>query len=139
MPTGQGDDDLTIVQQRLAEIALRIERAQARPRYTFVGPSTQASPFAAYIQAWQAKIEQIGTEHYPEQARGKASASLQITVYINHSGEIQRVDIDQPADDPIFNLAARRIIHLAAPFAPRSEDHTSELQSRGELVCRHLL
>src|SRR5690625_6662108 len=27
----------------------------------------------------------------------------------------------------------------AAPFQPRSEEHTSELQSRGHLVCRLLL
>jgi len=121
-PTEQGEDKLTLIQQRLAELAVHIEHSQERPRHTFVGPSTHASPFAAYIQSWQAKIEQTGTEHYPEQARGRASASLQITVYIDRSGEIQRIEIDQPADDPLFNLAARRIIHLAAPFAPFSPE-----------------
>lgn len=118
----QGDDTLSLIQKRLTELALQIEHAQQRPRYTFIGPSTLASPFAAYVQAWQAKIERIGTEHYPEQARGKASARLQITVYMNRHGEIEQIEFDQPATDPIFNLAARRIIHLAAPFAPFSPE-----------------
>lgn len=130
MDTELGEDELSLIQQRLAELKLRIEHAQQRPRYTFVGPSTLASPFAAYIQDWQAKIERIGTEHYPEQAKGTASASLQITVYINRNGEIEQIEFDQPAENPLFNLAARRIIHLAAPFAPFSPEmaeHTDVL------------
>src|SRR5437870_13824288 len=33
----------------------------------------------------------------------------------------------------------RRLRGLAQPVQPRSEEHTSELQSRGHLVCRLLL
>src|SRR5690625_6807741 len=36
-------------------------------------------------------------------------------------------------------LRARRGDHTPAPGAVRSEEHTSELQSRGHLVCRLLL
>lgn len=121
-PNQEGDDALSIAQRRLAALSLEIQRYQQRPRYMFVGPSVLASPFAAYLQAWQTKVERIGTEHYPEQARGQASASLQVTVYILHTGEIERIEFDRPADDPLFNLAAQRIIHLAAPFAPFSPE-----------------
>src|SRR3712207_8081403 len=36
-------------------------------------------------------------------------------------------------------LGARARLHGALRFAPRSEEHTSELQSRQYLVCRLLL
>lgn len=117
-PTEHGEDVLNITERRLAELTLEIEQYQQRPRYHFIGPSALASPFAAYMQAWQAKVEHTGTEHYPETARGRASATLQITVFINHHGEIIHLEFDQPAEDPLFNLAAQRIIQLAAPFAP---------------------
>src|SRR5690625_6671962 len=36
-------------------------------------------------------------------------------------------------------LVAQEGIERSAIRDPRSEEHTSELQSRGQLVCRHLL
>src|SRR5207253_11297221 len=38
-----------------------------------------------------------------------------------------------------FELALARRLTDRVPFAVRSEEHTSELQSRGHLVCRLLL
>src|SRR5437870_7344410 len=43
------------------------------------------------------------------------------------------VGLRQPADAP------RRVAACARKFRQRSEEHTSELQSRGHLVCRLLL
>src|SRR2546422_5379988 len=49
----------------------------------------------------------------------------------------------QPADmDPILELAERHglvVVEDACQAVPRSEEHTSELQSRLHLVCRLLL
>src|SRR5690625_6478798 len=39
----------------------------------------------------------------------------------------------------MFDLNPARRLAKAAPMEPRSEEHTSELQSRGHLVCRLLL
>src|SRR5438105_7415106 len=36
-------------------------------------------------------------------------------------------------------VKAGKLVHVLEPFAPRSEEHTSELQSRVDLVCRLLL
>src|SRR5437870_10988094 len=38
-----------------------------------------------------------------------------------------------------FSLAALEAMALGKPVVHRSEEHTSELQSRGHLVCRLLL
>src|SRR5690625_3219831 len=41
--------------------------------------------------------------------------------------------------DKIIGLELGGDDYLTKPFSPRSEEHTSELQSRGHLVCRLLL
>src|SRR5690625_6999526 len=60
---------------------------------------------------------------------------LPFFVYLNIGGEITRPDIS-------FNLDMPEDEHGAVGgqvYGRRSEEHTSELQSRGHLVCRLLL
>ena len=70
------------------------------------------------MEHWRQAIEQIGTRHYPEQARGHTYGSLQLTVHIRTDGSLDRVEIDRPSEHAILNLAAQRIVQLAAPFPP---------------------
>ncbi|NYT63453.1 TonB family protein [Alcaligenaceae bacterium] len=107
-----------VLNAQISALKERIEQYNAQPRQQFSGPSTQAVDYAAYVEAWRQKIELLGTEHYPEEARGKVYGSLQLTVYINQDGSVRRIDIDHPSDQAILNLAATRIVQLAAPFAP---------------------
>src|SRR5437870_10415446 len=44
-----------------------------------------------------------------------------------------------PTFTALFLRPCRRGLLVPAEFPPRSEEHTSELQSRGHLVCRLLL
>src|SRR5690349_24262162 len=44
-----------------------------------------------------------------------------------------------PLSRPGLRLAAQHARHVDARLAARSEEHTSELQSRRDLVCRLLL
>lgn len=117
-----GDDELTqeavLVNAQISALKAAIKRYDARPRQRFTAPSTQSVPYAQYVEAWRKKIEIIGTEHYPEQARGKVYGQLRMTVYIRKNGELLRVEIDRPSKYPILNSAAKRIVQLAAPFAP---------------------
>src|SRR5206468_11419695 len=61
----------------------------------------------------------------------------------NPSGSISAVAIDWPCNDFTgWRHSARRCITFATlrvPRRARSEEHTSELQSRSDLVCRLLL
>ena len=117
-----GKDELeqesVLINARIAAIKQKIERYNARPRQHFVGPSARSSVEAQYVEAWRDKIEQLGTEHYPVEARGRIYGSLQLTVYIRRDGSLERVEIDRPADQPVLNQAALRIVQLAAPFPP---------------------
>ena len=107
-----------VVNAQISALRERIERYNERPRRQFTGPSTKAVDYAEYVEAWRKKIELLGTEHYPDEARGKVYGSLQLTVYIRRDGTLEKVEIDRPSPHAILNLAAARIVQLAAPFAP---------------------
>lgn len=107
-----------LLNAQISVLKERIERYNAQPRRQFTGPSTRAVDYAEYIEAWRQKIELLGTEHYPAEARGKVYGSLQLTVYIRKDGTLERIEIDRPSNHAILNLAAARIVQLAAPFAP---------------------
>lgn len=98
----------------------QINHYNSQPRVHFDAPSTKASVFAAYIEGWRAKIERLGTEHYPDQAKGLLSDALQLTVYLDNEGNLLKIDINQAANNPIFTVAAQRIVRLASPFGPFS-------------------
>lgn len=120
--TAPGEDDLeqdsVILNARIAALKAQIQRYNALPRQTFVAPATQASDYAQYLEAWRQRIELIGTEHYPPEARGKIYGDLQLTVYIRRDGQLDHLSFDRPSSHEVLNSAARRIVELAAPFPP---------------------
>jgi len=103
---------------RIAALQARIAHDNAQPRRQFDAPAAAEAPYAAYVEAWRLRIEQLGTQHYPPEARGRIYGSLQLTVFIRRDGSLERVEIDRPSEHAVLNLAAQRIVHLAAPFAP---------------------
>ncbi|MBV6305361.1 TonB family protein [Candidimonas humi] len=103
---------------RIGALEARIERYNARPRERFTGPSAAEADYAQYVEAWRKKIELLGTEHYPQGPAGGLHGDLQLTVYIRKDGSLVRMEIDRPSEHAELNLAARRIVQLAAPFAP---------------------
>lgn len=121
-PAAPGEDELLqesrVVNAQIAAIKEKISLYNSRPRVHFVGPSASSIPEARYLEAWRQKIEMLGTQHYPLEARGKIYGSLQLTVYIRRDGSLVRVEIDRPAAHAVLNQAALRIVQLAAPFPP---------------------
>lgn len=112
--------------QELHVLKMQVSHYNAIPRVHFDAPSARSSPFAAYIEDWRAKIERLGTEHYPDEAKGQLSDALQLTVYIDKAGNLIEIEINQPAQNPIFTVAAQRIVRLAAPFGPFSAEMKTE-------------
>ena len=118
------------IMQRSIEIArleAKISRDwaayQERPRRKFIGARTQEYRFARYIEDWRQKIERIGELNYPQAARDqKLSGTLVVTVAIKSDGTVEQVDVNRPSGKKILDDAARRIVQLAAPFAPFPED-----------------
>lgn len=108
---------------RIAAILDQIDRYNRRPRKFYDAPSALANPFAGYVNGWRERIEQTGSEHYPQ---GGPRGDLQATITIGADGTVLDITLDRPSTDARLNQAVRRIIELAQPFA----SFPNELSSR---------
>ncbi len=101
-----------------AEIAKNVEAYNKRPRKKNIGTRTDEYRFAQYVEDWRLKVERIGTLNYPEAARGKVYGSLIMTITIKSDGTLDKVEINRSSGQKILDDAARRIVSMAAPYAP---------------------
>jgi len=106
-----------------AEIDRNLDAYAKRPRRNFVGSRAKEFRFARYVEDWRAKVERIGNMNYPQQARQqKIYGSLQLTVSIKADGSVESIDVNKPSGQKVLDDAARRIVALAAPYAPFPPD-----------------
>ena len=102
-----------------ANIRQKLETRAQRPRRKFISASTKEYRYAAYMEAWRAKVERMGNLNYPEEARRrKLSGSLLLEVALNANGTINEIMIRRSSGEKILDDAAIRIVELAAPYAP---------------------
>jgi len=125
----QNPDDATRVstrsqestrQARLAqELSAEIQKLAEQSRTKYLNSSTREFVPAAYMREWIDRVERIGNLNYPDQARrDKLSGTLILDVVINAEGELVKADLRQSSGHQILDDAARRIVELAAPYAP---------------------
>lgn len=106
-----------------AQIAKQQEEYQKRPKRKFIGARTSEYRFAMYVESWRQKVEKIGNLNYPEEAKEKKIyGRLRLTVSIMADGSIEKVEISQSSGFKVLDNAARRIVEMAAPYAPFPED-----------------
>lgn len=102
-----------------AEIKRKLEARAQRPRQKFISASTREYKYAAYMEAWRAKVERVGNLNYPDEARRRGlSGSLILDVAVNADGSVEDIIIRQSSGESVLDDAAIRIVRLAAPFAP---------------------
>jgi len=102
-----------------AEISRTWQEYQKRPRHKFLNARTQEYKYAAYMDAWRAKVERIGNLNYPEEAkRLHLTGNLLLDVALNADGSINNLAIRRSSGQKVLDDAAVRIVELAAPFAP---------------------
>ena len=74
---------------------------------------------AAYMHDWVRRVERVGNLNYPDEARRRRlSGSLVLVVGIKADGSIYDVMLRDSSGHQVLDDAARRIVELAAPFAP---------------------
>jgi len=105
-----------------AAIDKAISDYQKRPRKHFFMPSTSEYRFARYVEDWRGRVEKIGNDNYPEEARGKIYGNLKMTVVIRKDGSLIDAIINQSSGSAVLDRAARRIVKLAAPYPPFPPD-----------------
>lgn len=102
-----------------AQIARQWDHYQKLPKRKFIGARTEGVVYAQYVDEWRQRIERVGTHNFPEEAKRLGLyGSLLITVSIRADGSVEKVEIDRSSGVPVLDKAARRIVQLAAPFAP---------------------
>jgi len=101
-----------------AEIAKQISDYQKRPRKHHFMPSASEYRYARYVEDWRARVEKIGNQNYPDDARGRYYGALRMTVAIRKDGSVADTLVDQSSGSPVLDRAARRIVQLAAPYPP---------------------
>jgi protein TonB len=115
---GSADETRQKLARVQAEIARQVSDYQKRPRKHHFMPTTSEYRYARYVEDWRARVEKIGNDHYPEEARGKVYGALRMTVSIRKDGTLADAIIENPSGSPVLDRAARRIIKLSAPFPP---------------------
>lgn len=105
-----------------SEVQRKLETRAKRPKRTFISASTRKYKYAAYMEAWRAKVERVGNLNYPEEARRrKISGQLVLDVALNPDGKINQITIRSSSGHKVLDDAAIRIVELAAPYAPFPE------------------
>lgn len=120
--SGSAEETRQQLARMQAEIARQISDYQKRPRKHHFMPSTSEYRYARYVEDWRARVEKIGNEHYPDDARGKVYGTLRMTVAIRKDGSLVDAVIEQSSGSPVLDRAARRIVKLSAPYPPFPPD-----------------
>ena len=111
-----------------AELQHKLELRAQRPRRKFISANTKEFRFAAYMEAWRAKVERVGNINYPDEARRRdLSGSLLLDVALNPDGSVREITIRRSSGHKVLDEAAIRIVKLASPFAPFPDDFLREI------------
>lgn len=78
---------------------------------------------ANYDVQWQSKIEKIGNFNYPTAAiRNNITGTLSLDVAITADGSLYEINILKSSGHKVLDTAAIKIVTMAAPFAPLSDE-----------------
>jgi protein TonB len=105
-----------------AQIDKELSDYQRRPRIHHFMPSTSELRFARYFEDWRSHVEKVGNQHYPDAARGHIYGSVVMTVIIDRSGSLVEALVARSSGSDVLDRAAKRIVQMAAPFAPFPPD-----------------
>jgi protein TonB len=105
----------------LAEIERRINEENARPKKRYVSPATREEVYAVYYDGLRRKIEDRGTENFPELAGRKLYGELTMIVTVNHDGRVLDTEVVESSGNRTLDRRAQAIARGAAPFGRFSE------------------
>ncbi len=100
----------------LAEIERRINEENARPKKRYISPATREEVYAVYYDQLRRKIEDRGTENFPEIAGKKLYGELTMIMTVNHDGRILSTDVVEPSGNVALDRRAQIIARSAGPF-----------------------
>ena len=100
----------------LAEIERRVAEENARPKKRFISPATREVVYALYYDELRRKIENQGTNNFPEVGGKKLYGSLTMMMTVNNDGRVLAVDVAESSGNPTLDRRAMAIARSAGPF-----------------------
>lgn len=105
----------------LAEIEKRINEENARPKKRYISPSTREEVYAVYYDSLRRKIEERGTQNFPELAGRKLYGELTMIVTVNYDGTILDTEVVETSGNRTLDRRAASIARNAGPFGRFSD------------------
>lgn len=106
----------------LAEIERRINEENARPKKRYISPSTREEVYAIYYDGLRRKIEDKGTQNFPEVAGKKLYGELTMVVTVNFDGKLLDAEVAESSGSLVLDRRAQAIARNAAPFGRFSDE-----------------
>ncbi|MDF1484791.1 TonB family protein [Ramlibacter sp. H39-3-26] len=100
----------------LAEIERRINEENARPKKRYISPATREEVYAIYYDNLRRKVEDKGTENFPQQGGKKLYGELIMTITVNHDGRVLETHVEQGSGNAALDRRAQAIARAAGPF-----------------------
>ncbi len=108
--------------QLLAEIEKRINEQNARPKKRYISPATREEVYAIYYDTLRRKIEDRGTQNFPEAAGNKLYGELTMIVTINYDGRVLDTEVIETSGITALDRRAQTIAKSAGPFGKFSDE-----------------
>lgn len=132
LPSEGAEDEA--VQKAIARLQAQIDRQledyAKRPRRLTYGVNAVGVNYARYVSSWADRIERIGTERFPKEARGRMYDSLTVTVELDRYGNVVDILINRKSRYEALNRVIREIVLAGAPYEP----FTAEMRKDGDIL-----
>ena len=106
---------------QLAAIERRINEENARPKRRFLSPSTIEKVHALYYDRLRRKIEERGTDRFPELDGKKLYGQLTMMLTVDQEGQIIALQLIESSGNPALDRRAEAIARSAGPFGRFNE------------------
>jgi len=127
-PVEQEASKIARLQAEIRQMAIDYAK---RPKTLTLTASTRKAVEASYLASWVQKVEHTGNLNYPSEARSRnLDGRLRMSVRLNAAGEVLDMQITSSSGTSVLDEAAKRILRMAQPFAPFSD----ELRERADQI-----
>lgn len=100
----------------VAALDKRINEQNAKPRRRFVGPSARQGVQAVYYDELRSRIEEKGTQNFPEAKGQRLYGELTMSIEVDASGKVTATEVLQGSGNAVLDRQARAIVTAAGPF-----------------------
>ena len=120
--------DKTKILSNLSKINLNVETQNKNLRIKNISSKSPEYVYRLYFEAWQKKVERMGSMNYPEAAIiNNSFNNLVMKVTINSNGLINKIVIIKSSGSEELDIAAAEIVRNGSPYAPFSEQMKREV------------